>query len=178
MRRIQGANVEVRAIGLRRPPEPALNAAFAAVRRVDGESADRAAAALRAAGARKGLVNLGGDHLAVFGEPLVLAVPDPADVARPRWASFSVTDAAVSRATRRQGPVLAVTVVAKSASEAAALASAALALPPDEAVALVTARGASGFVLTRGGTARSILTTPGFRATHDLRPEEGVVVRP
>ena len=177
MRTIQGVNVEIRAVGLPRPTEPALNAAFAAVTQLDGAAVDRAVAALRAAGARKGLVNLGGDHLAVFGEPLVVAVPDPADVTQPRWASFSLVDAAASRASAR-GPVLAVTVVAGSANDASALAAAALALPPDQALGLLGRRGAAGFVLMREGSGRIIATTPGFASARDLRPEEGVVVRP
>jgi hypothetical protein len=176
MRRVAGVNVEIRAIGLPRPPEPALAAAFAAVTQVDGAAADRAVDALRAAGARKGLVNLGGAHVAVFGEPLVVAVPDPGDVTRPRWASFSLAEGALSRAAIPGR--LNVTVVAQSASEADAVAHAALPFTADEALALIARRGASGFVQIRDGTARVVTTTPGFRASHDLRPEEGVVVRP
>jgi hypothetical protein len=178
MRRIEGVNVEIRAIGLPRPAEPAISAAFASVTRIDGAAADRAVAALRAAGARKGLVNLGGDHLAVFGEPVVVAVPDPADVTQPRWASFSLHEAALGRASHADGAaVLAVTAVAKSGSEADALAAAALPLTPAEAVALL-GRGASGFVQVREGDERVILTTPGFGAAYDLRAEAGVAVRP
>jgi hypothetical protein len=178
MRRIEGVNVEIRAVGLPRPPEAALNAAFANVTRIDGASVERAVAALRAAGARKGLVNLGGDHLAVFGEPLVVAVPDPGDPTQPRWASYSLVDRAASRARGASGPVLAVTAVAPSAAEAAALADAARPLPPREALELLVRRHAAGFVLTREGEGRFIVTTPGFASVHDLRPEEGVVVRP
>lgn len=180
MRRIAGANVEIRAIGLARPPEAGLNAAFASVARIDGASVDGALAVLRQAGARKGLVNLGGDHLAVFGEPLVVAVPDPADVTRPRWASFTLSEAALGRATARgEGAVtLSVTVVAPSGREADAIAAESLPLPPANALARLSARGASGFVLTREGAVRRILATPGFAAAHDLRGEEGVEVRP
>lgn len=180
MRRIEGVNVEIRAIGLPRPPEGALNAAFATVKRIDGEAADRAAATLRAAGARKGLVNLGGDRLVVFGEPLVVAVPDPGDPTQPRWASFTLREAALARASRTDGgaEILAVTAVAKSVSEADALAAAALPLTPAAAVALFGRRGAAGFLLTRVGTGRVIVTTPGFAAAHDLIAEPGVEVRP
>ncbi len=175
MRTISGVNVEIRAVGLARPYEPALDAAFATVSQLDGPAADRALAALRSAGARKGLVNLGGAHVAVFGEPLVVAVPDPVDVTRPRWASFSLQERALSRvATAGQ----AVTVVSRSATEADALARSAAALPPPAALALLAERGASGFVQAREGTARLITTTAGFAAGHDLRPEEGVLVRP
>ena len=101
MRTISGVNVEIRAVGLARPYEPALDAAFATVSQLDGPAADRALAALRSAGARKGLVNLGGAHVAVFGEPLVVAVPDPVDVTRPRWASFSLQERALIDVTGR-----------------------------------------------------------------------------
>jgi hypothetical protein len=177
MRRIDGVNTEIRAIGLPRPPEPALTAAFAAVTRLDGASADRAAASLRDAGASKGLVNLGGDHLVVFGEPVVVAVPDPADVTAPRWASFSLADGALALRGGAGGPA-AVTVVARTAAEAEAVAAAALPLPPDEALALLARRGAAGLVQTRDGARRIVLATPGFAAARDLRPEAGVELRP
>ncbi len=175
MRTIDGVNVEIRAVGLARPYEPALNAAFATVPRIDGPAADRAVAALRSAGARKGLVNLGGAHVAVFGEPLVVAVHDPFDVTRPRWASFSLDERALSRVAVGEQ---AVTVVARSAVEAEAVARAAAALPPAAAMALLAERGAAGFVQAREGSARLITTTAGFGAAHDLRPEDGVAVRP
>lgn len=182
MRRVQGVPVEIRAIGIPRPAEPALNAAFAAVTAIDGPAADRAVSVLRAAGARKALVNLGGDHVAVFGEPLVVAVPDPADVTQPRWGSFKL-EAALARASRAgrgdgAAETLAVTVVAKSAGDAAAIAAAALSLTPDEALALLAQRGVAGFVQTRDGTNRVMVTTSGFGAAHDLQAEAGVLVRP
>ena len=182
MRRVEGMNVEIRAIGIPRPAEPALNAAFAAVTRIDGAAADGAVAVLRAAGARKGLVNLGGSHVTVFGEPLVVAVPDPTDVTQARWASFKL-EAALARATRAgrgdgAAETLAVTAVSRSASEAAAVAAAALPLKPADAVALLAQRGAAGFVQTREGSIRVIVTTSGFGASHDLRAEAGVQVRP
>jgi hypothetical protein len=177
MRRVQGVNLEIRAIGLPRPPEAALEAAFAGVTQMDGASVDRAVAVLRAAGAGKGLVNLGGDRVAVFGEPLVVAVPDPADATRPRWASLSLSGAALVRA-RGDVPGRAVTVVGPSAASAEALARSALSLPPDQAVELLASRGASGFVQTLDGAQRSIVTTSGFAAAHDLRAEAGVEVRP
>lgn len=175
MRRVSGVNVEIRAVGLARPYEPALNAAFATVTQVDGAAADRAAAALRAAGARKGLVNLGGAHVSVFGEPLVVAVPDPVDVTRPRWASFSLEERALGRVAAGEQ---AVTVVSTSAAEADALARSAAALPPAAAMALLTERGAAGFVQAHDGEARLITTTAGFASAHDLRAETGVAVRP
>lgn len=180
MRRIDGVNVEMRAIGLPSPPEAALQAAFAGVTRIDGASTDRAVAVLRAAGARKGLVNLGGDHLAVFGEPMVVAVPDPADVTRPRWASFSLAETALGRAsgTEAASGTLSVTVLAKTALEAEALAARASSLPPAPALARLAEQGASGFVLTLEGPLRVIVTSPGFAAAHDLRGEAGVTVRP
>jgi hypothetical protein len=178
MRRIEGVNVELRAVGLPRPHETVLDAAFAAVTRIDGAAVDRAAATLRAAGARKGLVNLGGDRLAVFGEPLVVAVPDPADPIRPRWASFTLADASLARASRAEGLVLAVTVVARTAGEAETLAVSALPLSAADALALLQRRGAAGFVQAREDSRRVIAATPGFAAAHDLRPEEDVRVQP
>jgi hypothetical protein len=177
MRRIEGVNAEIRAIGLPRPPEPALGAAFAAVTRLDGASADRAAVSLRAAGARKGLVNLGGNHLVVFGEPVVVAVPDPADVSTPRWASFSLTDGALAR-RRAEGGAAALTVVAGTAAEAEDVAAAAVSLAPDDAMALLARRGAAGVLQTREGARRVVRATPGFAAARDLRAEEGVELRP
>jgi thiamine biosynthesis lipoprotein ApbE len=177
MRRIDGVNAEIRAIGLTHPHEPALGAAFAAVTRLDGASADRAAASLRSAGARKGLVNLGGDHLVVFGEPLVVAVPDPGDVTAPRWASFSLADGALAR-RGSPGGAAAVTVVAGTAAEAADVAAAAVALTPDEALALVARRGAAGVLQTHEGERHVLRATPGFAAARDLRAEAGVELRP
>jgi thiamine biosynthesis lipoprotein ApbE len=180
MRRIQGVNVEIRAVGLPRPAEPALGAALAGITAIDGAATDRAIATLRAAGARKGLVNLGGDLVAAFGEPLVVAVPDPRDVALPRWASFRLQEAALGRASGAEGATgtLAVTAVARSAAEAGALAAEALPLAPGEALALLLERGAAGLVQVREGDERVIVTTPGFGAAHDLQAEAGVQVRP
>jgi hypothetical protein len=177
MRRIDGVNAEIRAIGLARPYEPALNAAFAAVSQIDGPSADRAVGALRAAGARKGLVNLGGAQLVVFGEPVVTAVPDPADLTAPRWATFSLTDLALARRAPKGGAA-AVTVVAATAAQAEEVAAAAQALAPEEALALLVRRGAAGLVQSTEGSRRVLRATPGFAAARDLRPEAGVELRP
>lgn len=177
MRRIEGVNVEIRAIGLPRPPEAALNAAFAQIARIDGDSLDRAVGALHSASARKGLVNLGGDHMAVFGEPLVVAVPDPVDATRPRWASFTLTDAALGRSVRRDLGRSA-TVIARTGAEASSWAQAVSGLDPPAAVARIAASGNSGFVLATEGTRRVVHATSGFAAAHDLRGEEGVEVRP
>ena len=107
----------------------------------------------------------------------MVAVPDPSDVTRPRWASFSLREGALGRATG-SGPVLAVTVVGKTAAAADEVVAAALPLASPDALALMVQRGATGFVQTRDGAGRFVTTTPGFAAARDLRPEEGVVVRP
>lgn len=182
-RRVAGATAEIRAIGLARPVEAALNGAFATLEPGDAAGVDRAVALLRAAGARKGLVNMGGRRLAVFGEPLTVAVRDPRLADGPRWATVTLQDAALATADPgRAGPprddrLLSVTVVAKDAASAQALAAAAAELSPEEASARL-ARDGAGFVLTREGTVRVIAATPGFAEAHALAPEAGVVLRP
>lgn len=177
--RVRGVPVEVRAVGLPRPTEPRLDAVLAGIDRIDGDALDRAVAALRAAGARKALVNLGGGRLAAFGEPLVVAVRDPQDATRPRWASFTLTDASACTVDGTPGAgVLSATVVAASARTADALAAEVLALPPAQAASLLAQRGAAGFVLTREDGRAVVTASPGFASAHDLRGEEGVLVRP
>jgi hypothetical protein len=182
-RRVAGATAEIRAIGLPRPPEAALNAAFAALEPGDAAGVDRTVALLRGAGARKGLVNMGGRRIAVFGEPLTMAVRDPRLADSPRWATVTLEDVALATVDPgRTGPatddrVLSVTVIAKDAASAQALAAAAAELSPEAALARLTRDGA-GFVLTREGATRVIAATPGFAAAHALAPEQGVVLRP
>jgi ApbE family len=182
-RRIAGAPAEIRAIGLRRPVEAALNAAFATLEPGDAAGVDRAVALLRAAGARKGLVNMGGRRLAVFGEPLTVAVRDPRLADGPRWATVTLQEAALATVdpgvagAPRDDRVLSVSVVAKDAVAAQALAAAAAGLSPELALARLTQEGA-GFVLTREGGTRVIAATPGFAAAWSLAPEAGVVLRP
>jgi hypothetical protein len=182
-RRIAGATAEIRAIGLPRPAEAALNAAFAALEPGDAAGVDRVVALLRRAGARKGLVNMGGRRIAVFGEPLTMAVRDPRQADGPRWATVTLAEAAlVTVDPSRTGPptddrLLSVTVIAKDAATAQSLAAAAAELPPEAALARLTRDGV-GFVLTREGTTRVIAATPGFAAAHALVPEEGVALRP
>jgi thiamine biosynthesis lipoprotein ApbE len=127
---------------------------------------------------------MGGLRLAVFGEPLTVAVRDPRDATGPRWATLTLNDVALatvdpSRSGPRTGtPILSVTVVAPGPAPAAALATAvALAdLQPADALARLAREGA-GFVLTREGGTRVIAATPGFAAAWALAPEEGVVLR-
>ena len=160
-----------------------MNAAFATLEPGDGAGVDRAIALLRAAGARKGLVNMGGHRLAAFGEPLTIAVRDPRLADGPRWATVTLEDAALATVDPgRSGPprddrVLSVTVVAKDVATAQALATAAADLSPEAALARLAREGA-GFVLTREGEARVIAATPGFASARALAPEEGVVLRP
>jgi thiamine biosynthesis lipoprotein ApbE len=140
-------------------------------------------AVLRAAGARKGLVNVGGRRLAVFGEPLTIAVRDPRQADGPRWGTVTLRDAALatvdpgSAGAPRDDRLLSVTVVAKDPAAAQALAAAAAELPPEGALARLAKDGA-GFVLTREGGTRVIAATPGFAAAWTLAPEAGVVLRP
>ncbi|MET0553403.1 MAG: hypothetical protein ABW221_10235 [Vicinamibacteria bacterium] len=183
VRRVAGLGAEIRAIGLGRPVEARLNAAFAALEPGDGAGVARAVAALRAGGARKGLVNMGGRRLAVFGEPLTVAVRDPRLADGPRWATITLTEAALATVDpsgtgpRTGTSILSVTVVAPGAAEAEALASAVAGLPPADALARLAREGA-GIVLTREGDTRVIAATPGFAAAHALAPEAGVVLRP
>jgi hypothetical protein len=148
-----------------------------------GHAVDLALRALRAAGARKGLVNLGGRSLGVFGEPLTLAVRDPESLEGPRWGSFTIQDAALATAGGPgSGPpargVLSATVLARTAMDAAALAAAARALGPEEGLALLARRGAAGFVLYRDGGRKVLRATPGFAAAQALEASPGVELRP
>jgi hypothetical protein len=113
----------------------------------------------------------------VFGEPVVVAVPDPADLTAPRWASFSLTDGALARRTA-PGGAAAVTVVAGTAAEAEGVAAAAVSLAPDEAMALLARRGAAGVLQTHEGERHVLRATPGFAAARELRAEAGVELRP
>jgi thiamine biosynthesis lipoprotein len=156
-----------------------------------GYAVDRALATLRGAGARRALVNLGGSNLAVFGEPLTVAVRDPESLEAPRWASFTLSDAALGTAGVGPRPrpildprtglpahqVLAATVVAGSAMEADALGSAVYVLGADEGLALLARRGATGFVLYREGGRKVLRATPGFAAGHALEAAPDVQVR-
>jgi hypothetical protein len=182
VRRVAGLGAEIRAIGLGRPVEARLQAAFAALEPGDGAGVARALAVLRAGGARKGLVNLGGRRLAVFGEPLTVAVRDPRDAKGPRWATLTLQDTALATVDPSDtGPrtgtsVLSLTVVGPDPAAAEALASEAAALQPEEALARL-AEGGAGFVLTREGATRVIAATSGFAAAYALTPEDGVVLR-
>jgi hypothetical protein len=148
-----------------------------------GHAVDLALRALRAAGARKGLVNLGGRSLGVFGEPLTLAVRDPESLEGPRWGSFTIQDAALATAGGPgSGPpargVLSATVLAGTAMDAAALAAGARALGPEEGLALLARRGAAGFVLYRDGGRKVLRATPGFAAAQALEASPDVELRP
>jgi thiamine biosynthesis lipoprotein ApbE len=126
---------------------------------------------------------MGGRRLAVFGEPLTIAVRDPRLADGPRWATVTLQDAALATVdpgvagAPRDDRVLSVTVVAKDVATAQALADAAASLSPEGALARL-ARDGAGFVLTREGETRVIAATPGFAAARALAPEAGVVLRP
>jgi FAD:protein FMN transferase len=157
-----------------------------------GYAVDLALAALRDAGARRGLVDLGGSSLGVFGAPITLAVRDPERAEAPAWATFTLDGAALSSSGGDQRPghildprtglparkVLAATVVAASAMEADALSTAVFVLGPEEGLALLSRRGAAGLVVSRDQGRAVIRATPGFAQAHDLQAADGVTVQP
>ena len=157
-----------------------------------GYAVDRALDALRGAGASAGLVDLGGSSLGVFGGPTTVTVRDPDDPARPPWATFEMDGAALAssggdlRTGRVLDPrtglparrVLAATVVARSAMEAGALSTAVYVLGADPGLALLSRRGAAGFVLLREGERAVVRASPGFAEAHALRGAPGVTVEP
>jgi thiamine biosynthesis lipoprotein len=156
-----------------------------------GYAADQALAALRAAGAAAGLVDLGRSSLGVFGREVVVDVRDPRSPEAPPWASFRVRDGAVSSSGGDQRPghvldprtgrpaarVLAATVVATSGIEADALSTAVFVLGAEDGLRLLVRRHARGFVLVRERGRRVIETTPGFEDEVSLVAAPGVLVR-
>lgn len=156
-----------------------------------GYAADLALGALRQAGARGGLVDLGGSSLGVFGMPATVDVRDPERPDAAPWATFVLEDAALASSGGDQRPghildprtgrpartVLATTVVAASAMEADALSTAVFVLGAEEGHALLARRGAAGLVLVREEGRAVIQASPGFAEAHRLRAAEGVTVR-
>lgn len=157
-----------------------------------GYAADLALGALRQAGARSGVVDLGGSSLAVFGRPVAVTVRDPERADGTPWASFELADRALSTSGGDQRPghildprsgqpasgVLAATVLAKSAMEADALSTAAFVLGAQQGLALLERRRAAGFVLVRENGRAVLRTTHGFVRQHRLRPAPFVLVKP
>jgi thiamine biosynthesis lipoprotein len=157
-----------------------------------GYAVDEALDALRKAGAKGGLVDLGGSSLGAFGTPTVVAVRDPERRDAPPWATFTLDGAALASSGGDQRPghildprtglparkVLATTVVAASAMEADALSTAVYVLGAEEGLALLARRGAAGLVLSREDGRAVIRASPGFAEAHALRAAEGVTVRP
>jgi thiamine biosynthesis lipoprotein len=156
-----------------------------------GYAVDLALAALRAAGATSGLVDLGSSSISAFGMPLTLEVRDPERVDAPGWASFALSEGHVSTSANDQQKdhlldphtgkparkVLAATAMARSGMEADALSTAVFVLGPTEGLALLERRGARGFVLGREGGHAVIWTTPGLTAACGLRAAPSVAVR-
>jgi thiamine biosynthesis lipoprotein len=156
-----------------------------------GYAADLVLAALKAAGATSGLVDLGSSSLSVFGEPLTVVVRDPDKPTNPPWATFRVRDAAVSSSGGDQRPghivdprsgrpatgVLSATVVARTGIEADALSTAVYVLGAQDGLALLQQRGAAGFVLLHGSGGRLIRTTASFASVYSLATSRGVRVR-
>ena len=157
-----------------------------------GYAVDLALVALRKAGARGGLVDLGGSSLGVFGTPTTVAVRDPERTDAPPWATFTLEGAALASSGGDQRPghifdprtglparkVLATTVVARSAMEADALSTAVFVLGAEEGQALLVRRGAGGLVLSREQGRAVIRASPGFAQAHHLRVAAGVAVDP
>jgi thiamine biosynthesis lipoprotein len=155
-----------------------------------GDAADRGLAALRAAGATSGLVDLGGSTLAAFGVPRTIDVRDPLGEGGP-WASFRIHEAALGTSGGDQQPghildprtgepargVLQATVVAASAREADALSTAVFVLGAEEGPALLERHGAAGLVLLLDDGRRVVRTTSGFAAAYDLVVAAGVELR-
>jgi FAD:protein FMN transferase len=153
-----------------------------------GFAADLALAALRRAGARSGLVDLGGSSLGVFGEPLEVVLRDPEDAARPAWGSFRVSEACVSssggdqraghildpRSGAPASGVLGVTVVAGTGIEADALSTAVFVMGAEPGLRLLRERGAAGVVLAREAGRPALRSTPGFTTRHGLRLRPGI----
>ena len=155
-----------------------------------GYAADLALAALRAAGARSGLVDLGQSSIGVFGEPLSLDVRDPEEGDGTPWASFEAEEAAVSTSggDQRAGHifdprtglpaarVLSATVVAASGIEADALSTAVYVLGAEDGLRLLARRGAHGLVLRREKGRAVLRATPGFGVRFRLRTRADVLV--
>jgi FAD:protein FMN transferase len=153
-----------------------------------GYAADRALEALRRAGARAGLVDLGGSSIGTFGAEMEMAVRNPDDPEGEPWATFFVSDGAVATsAFDQRGPhildphtgdpasgTLGTTVVAPTGIEADALSTAIFVLGAEKGMALAEARGAGAIVLTREGERAVLRTTRGFAERYRLRLNPGV----
>ena len=153
-----------------------------------GYAADLALEALRKAGATRGLVNLGQSSIGAFGEELAIDARDPERRGAPPWASFRVTDGAVSTSGGDQQPghildpktgrpargVLAATVVARTGIEADALSTAVYVLGAEKGLRLLEQRGAGGFVLERQNGQRTLRATRGFARAYRLTTTSGV----
>jgi len=152
-----------------------------------GYAADLALRALRDAGAKSGFVDLGTSSLAVFGAPVEIEARDPEGDGSP-WAAFRVAEGGIGTAGGEQRPghlidprtgepvdaILAATVVAATAMEADALATAACVLGAEAGLELLVRRGAAGFVLRREEGQARISATPGFAARYGVAVRESV----
>ena len=156
-----------------------------------GFAADLALDALRAAGGRTGLVDLGQSSIGIFGEPLVAEVRDPERADAEPWATFAVEEASVSTSGGDQRPqhifdprtglpasrVLSSTVVATSGIEADALSTAVYVLGAADGLRLLERRGAAGLVLLREDGRAVARTTHGFARRFRLRTRPDVEAR-
>jgi thiamine biosynthesis lipoprotein len=156
-----------------------------------GYAADLALAALRDRCVTSGLVDLGSSSIGAFGQSLEIQVRDPERADASPWASFRVTQGAVSTSGGDQRPghildprtgraadrVLSATVVADAGIEADALSTALFVLGADAGLDLLRRRGAAGFVLLREHGQALLRTTPGFAGDFSLTPAPGVAVQ-
>ena len=156
-----------------------------------GFAVDLAVRALRAAGARSGLVDLGQSSVSVFGQPLVLEVRNPERPDGPPWARFRLSEGHVSTSGGDQREdhildphtglpahhVLSATVIASTAMEADALSTAVFVMGADHGLALLERRGAAGFVLLRRRGRAIVETTAGLVSSYRLEPAPGIVIR-
>ncbi len=153
-----------------------------------GYAVDQALAELRKAGARAGLVDLGGSSIGTFGAELEMAIRNPEDPEGEPWATFVLQEGAVSTSALDQhgahildprtgapaSGVLATTVLAGTGIEADALSTAVFVLGPEAGLALAAERGASAVVLTREEGRAMLYSTAGFAERFRLRLAPGV----
>lgn len=156
-----------------------------------GLAVDLALQALRGAGARRALVDLGSSSQGVWGDGLTLAIADPQQPDAPAWGHFALRDAHVSSSSVAQRGehildprtglpargLLGATVIGPNGAEADALSTAVFVLGPEAGLALLERRGVAGFVLLRERGRPTLRATPGFVEAHDLETLPWVRVR-
>ncbi len=156
-----------------------------------GYAADLALRALRDAGARRALVDLGTSTQCVHGDSLTLGLSNPSDPLQPGWGELTLRAGCVSssggaqrgahildpRSGEPARRVLAATVVARDGAEADALSTALFVLGPEHGLAVVARRGAQGLVMLRERGRSIVRASAGFAEQHLLEPASFVQVR-